>query len=364
MPIKTDLMRTFDEDVELAIQDITSRVPAFDARRTGTMVNTVAGIAATMKRDAQRFAIREVAKTFFMIAQGEDLDILANDHLDLKRHPATGAVGEVVLSRTTPVNFLVIPEGTVFVDGSGAEYVSFRRMDVIGQVARIPVRAVAAGPDTNRLPYQVFRAADPTWLRGEIVELFNEHPLAGGNTRETDEEFRRRCAAWWRSLRRGTASAIRYQALSVPEVRRATIDEERARPHRGGFVSLYVTDAQDGWNQIMMDAVRQSVDRDGRAAGILVNVLPGTVIYVRVRLRLTLRPGASDGVITRSADAVRATINALQIGEKLQLSRLVAAAIGVDSRYIADAQIAQPLTDLQPLHYQLLRCRPEDMTVG
>ncbi|MCC6546212.1 baseplate J/gp47 family protein [Candidatus Sumerlaeota bacterium] len=358
------LLRTYEEDVDLVIADIESRVPKFDAKRPGTMVNTIGGVVSMAKRDAQRFALREVMKTFFRSAKGDDLDILANDHLDLQRHKASGALGEIVLNRVQVTNFLSVPEGSMFVDLTGAQYLSQRRVDVVGQVARIPVRAVATGIETNRAANQKFLAADPTWMRGEPVDLFNQQPLAGGNPAETDDEFRRRCAAWWRSLRRATASAIRYQALSVSEVRRATLDESNARPHRGGYITLFVTDAQDGWNQLMLDLVKHSVDRDGRAAGIVVNVQPGTVIYQQVRVKLTLRPGASDSLLTRVAESIQATVNALQIGEPLQVSRLVAAAIATNDREIADAQITQPLTDIQPLGYQLLRTRPEDVTVG
>lgn len=362
--MNVELMRTMNEDVLLAVEDIESRAPEFDATRTGTVVNAVAGMITMATRDAQRFAIREVMKTFFTIAQGDDLDILARDHLSLERHAESSSLGEIVVNRVVVTNFLSVPEGALFVDVTGAQYIALRQVDVVGQVARIPVRAILTGTQTNRAENQKFFASDPSWQRGEVLDLFNSQPLAGGNPAETDDEFRRRCAAWWRSLRRATASAIRYQALSVPEIRRATIDESNARPHRGGYVTLFVTDAQDSWNQLMLDLVKRSVDRDGRAAGILVNVLPGTVIYQPVRVRLTLRPGASDSLVARVAESIRTTVNALQIGEPLQVSRLVAAAIATDSRFIADALITQPLTDIQPLDYQLLRTRPEDVTIG
>ncbi|HLP67135.1 MAG TPA: baseplate J/gp47 family protein [Rhizobium sp.] len=358
-----DLLRTAQEDVDLAIDDMLARNPSLDARRTGTLVNTVAGVGALLKRDAQRFSLREFAKTFFQTAQGADLDLLAEDHLSLVRHPATAAVGEIVLYRSSIDTPGSVEAGTLLIDATGAEYSVLETTSVTDFTTRIPVQASTLGKASNRVRNTrfAFRNSDLAIPFLGLV-LFNQEPLAGGNERETDEAFRRRIGDWWRSLRRGTIGAIRFVARSVPTIREATVDEQNIRPHMGGYVDLFVTDGSDAFNSVLGRQVRTAVDRDARAAGVVVNVRGAEVVPAVVRVRFLQRAGTSPGAVSRALAAISTYVNSLRIGDPLRRSRIAAVALAADSALL-DVQVEAPAADLIPTASQVFRLSAENLTV-
>ncbi|MBI1291824.1 hypothetical protein GC173_11360 [bacterium] len=357
-----DLMRTASEDVELAIREIEMRAPDLDARREGTLLNGLAGVMALMKRDAQRLALTEIAKTFVAAAQGADLDTLALDHYEMERQAAAKAIGQVRLTRTS-AGALSIPAGNVLVDVAGVKYLVTDSVATSASEVLINVEAPEAGLAGNRPADRVwFPDSAATWSDGQTgLRLRNPQPLVGGNEAETDQEFRQRIAARWQAQRRGTAAAIRYAAM-LPEVRRASVSEQRIRPHLGGWVDLYVTDGSDGYNGLLGERVRRAVDSDARAAGIVVNVWGADVVNVPVGLKVVLRAGGSADAVGRARDAVIALLNSLAIGEGLTRSRISAAVFSADSS-IADVAVLAPGGDLVASPRQLLRTTVESVTI-
>lgn len=358
-----ELPFTLTEAQELALQDMEQRVPDLAARRTGTLPNTIAGVGALLMTDAQRFALREVARTFVATAEGTDLDRLAFDHYSLTRHPSTGAVGQLRLLRTSTA-VATVPVGAAFVDAAGGRYVATEATTVTGTVGLVPVRAEATGSATNRQAGTRFSAvAGFAWLNSwpglSVVAL---EGLAGGNNVETDGEFRGRIGVWWQALRRGTAAAIQYAALSVPEVRRAVVSEERIRPAAGGWVDLYVTDGQDNFSWVVLNMVRQAVDGDGRAAGVVVNVFGADVVYQPVRVKMLARAGVGPDAVGRASAAIVQYVGSLAIGEGLSRARLAAAALSGDAGFV-DAQVQVPAVDIAATASQLIRTRLEEVAI-
>lgn len=349
-------LRPLRDEVELAIRDMEARAPGLAARRPGSVLNAVAGVGALLKRDAERFALAQLARTFFQTASGSDLDELALDHLGLRRLGVSPARGEVTVLRESGEGTLLAEEGTVLLDPSGEEYLVTERVQIVGVVGKVRVAARRGGRAGNRVGGTVLRG--PNWA----ATLYTEEGLAGGDDGETDEEFRERIALWWRGLRRGTAAALRLAARGVGGVRHVSVDETRSRPHRGGIVDLYVADLDGGWNGLLLREVREVVDRDARSAGVVVNVRAGRVRWLRVELRVTYRPGAGSAVVSRVVEGVSREANRLGMGEGLRRGRLEAAALGAD-RLVARAVVLDPPGDVEVGTGELLRLRREDLVL-
>jgi len=362
MPLIDPLFNTAQQDTDLAIADIVARFPELDASRSGTLVNAIAGVVAIAKRDAQRFALREVAKTFFQTAEGTDLDDLADDHLQLSRLAASTAIGQVLVIRTAPAPDATIPAGTILIDSTGAEFTVTADTPITTTAALAPVLAPAAGTSGNRTAFTVFSPKTALGADFPGVSLYNPEPIAGGNAAETDPEFRARIAQWWRALRRATTGAIEFVALSVDTIRRAVVDETHIRPENGGWVDLYVTDANDQYNTLLLDAVRAAVDRDARAAGVVVNVHGAEVVTVPIRVALTQRAGGPAAAASRAATAILDFVNRLPIGAQLNRSRIAAVAVSADSSLL-NAQVLAPAADLVTTSRQVIRTSASQITI-
>lgn len=356
------LLRPIEEDVLLAIDDIVSRNPEFDAERTGTLINTIAGVGTLMKRDAQRYAHREMQRTFVGLARGAHLDRLALDHFQLERKPASHAVGSINIRLS--LGSVNIDEGARVMDREGNEFTVLNGGAFSGEGQSVEVQAVNIGPEGNRPAFTNFHPVGIQGWSGSMasLEMWNSDPIAGGNPEENDDAFRRRIGTWWRSLRRATIGALEFVALSVPEVMRVTVSEERIRPNRGGLVDLFVTDGADTYNRIIGRKVRAAIDRDGRAAGVVVNVWGAEVINVPIRIRILQRAGGRPEASARVVRAVRRHVNDLGIGEALRRSRIIAAAIAADDSII-DVEVQRPVADQIPRRNQVIRTRAEEVTL-
>jgi uncharacterized phage protein gp47/JayE len=356
-------LRPIEEDVALVEGAMLSRAPQVNARGEGTVVNAISGAIVMAKRDATREFAREAAKTFVATAAGADLDTLALDHFGIERLGATAAVGDLVANRTGG-SAATIPAGAVFLDPFGSEWSVTATTSVVASSAVIPVRCLKAGTGTNRRPGIVFVPKEGSgWLElMGAASYINALPMAGGNEAEGDADFRARIGLWWQSLRRATVSAIRFVALSVPEVRRATISEEHARPERGGYIELFVSDSADTVNPTLLARVRSAVDLDGRAAGVMVNIYGAAVAMVPIRISLVQKAGTGAEVVGRAVEAILGYVNSLPIGEPLRRARIAAEALKADSA-VLNCEVRQPQADLVAGRGQVIRTRIEDITI-
>lgn len=362
----TTLLRPISQDMQLILADIQSRHPDLDAARTGSLINTIAGVAVTVKRDAERLAIREFSRAFFASAQGEDLDRLADDHLQLPRQAASTSLGFVTAYRSSAVGANTIPGGTILIDADGREFEVTEATLVTGTAASVPVASSGTGRGANRPANTVLypKVAGAPWTTGfPGLRLIAVEGMTGGNPVETDEEFRARIAEFYISARRATIPALRYIALTVPQVRRVVVDESRIRPERGGWVTVYVTDGSDQANQLMAREVQRVLDRNGKAAGVIVNVYPAAVVQVPVTVRMTQRAGGDPRAIQRALDAGARFMGALPIGADLYREALSASLLGADAS-ILSAEIVTPTVNIIAGAGQLLRLPPEGITLA
>jgi uncharacterized phage protein gp47/JayE len=356
------LLRPISEDVEIALREMELRAPDLAARRPGTLANALAGVMVLMKRDAQRAAIREVEKSFVARAEGSDLDRLVADHFQMTRHPASRALGLIRLSRTS-VGTLSIPAGTELLDPTGARYLVTSSTSSAAASFELEIVAQVAGRVGNRAAnLRWFPLTGASWAEGVTgLVMTNPEPLSGGNEAETDSDLRQRVAERWQSLRRGIPAAIRYAAL-IPEVRRAVVNEDRIRPHRGGWVDLYVTDGSDQFNTAVGRLVRASVDREARAAGVVVNVWGASIVTIGVTVGLKLRAGTGFDAVGRARDGILSLVNSLTVGEGLSRARIAAAVFGADRR-ILDVTVLEPAAELVAGRGEMIRTSADRVTI-
>jgi uncharacterized phage protein gp47/JayE len=348
-------MRTYAEDVELVIQAILTRHPHLDARRTGTIINTLAGVIAGETRAAKRHALREIMRVFFSTARGADLDALAVDRRELERNPATGATGVLHLTRSVDGGAVVIPEGTVLTDPEGARYLSTAEFNWTGLAKDVEIEAELTGAETNRIAGLVWSAGGADWTDGiEGLLITNPAALAGGNAEETDAEFRDRIAAWWQTLQRATVAALRYGALSVEGVRRATVDESHIAAEEGGYVDVFVSDGSDGFNATLGNQVKRELD-NWRAAGVVVNVWGADVVQQAIQVSFEQEAGGAADAVAKGAAAIRSYVNNLSIGASLRRSQVARAALNADGSLLSCA-VNTPAADLVVDPGQVIRC--------
>ncbi len=355
------LIRQASEDTELTAQAMLARSPRLSARKTGTTVNTIAGVGSTLKRDADRFALREIMRLFFQSARGADLDALALDRRQLSRHPATAATGSLLLTRTSS-GTVTIPATAVFTDPDGGRYLSTSET-VWGTSAgsvTVEIAAETAGADGNRTSGLLWSAGGADWTAG-IASLIATNPedLAGGNDAESDEQFRDRIYAWWNVQQRATSQALRYAALLVPGVRRATVDDTHVAAEDGGWVDVYISDGSDQANTTLGNQVKRELD-NWKAAGVVVNVWGATVVYQGIQVSFVQAAGGPADAVARAVSAILTHVNNLAIGATLRRSQISRAGLSADASLL-DCTVVSPAADVAPASGQVIRCRESEI---
>ncbi|WP_375455651.1 baseplate J/gp47 family protein [uncultured Methylobacterium sp.] len=168
--------------------------------------------------------------------------------LGLAQEPASAASGTILAASS---HGLVVPEGLVFVSGSGATYTTLAGATTTGNVVALPVEADAAGAAGN------LGAGFPLTLapNQDVPDGFGPSAavdgagLAGGAGAETLEGFRARILRRKRAPPQG-GSALDYatwaeEALGPGILRRAYVDSF-LNDTRSVWLCFTVTDQPDG----------------------------------------------------------------------------------------------------------------------
>lgn len=311
---------------------------------------------AAMADVAIRLAIQALAATFIDTAKGDDLTALVDDHLNLQRQEATAATSPVTFTRTSGGAAGTIDQGTtiataILANGREVRYVT--AADVIVPLAdngpfTVNATCTEVGRDGNVDAGALIRIIDT--LFDSTFSVTNAARAAGGNAEESDEQLRLRARTFWSTLRRGTLKALEFGALTVPAVRVV-----RATESDTGLVSVVVAD-EDGNSNAQMIADTQTALEEWRAAGVIVQVLGGTVLTQNIAIVLTVIDGFS---VAAATPLVQAAIIARglkqRMGDTLYLDRLSAAAIGVDDDGIEATDFTTPTADVVPTATQTIR---------
>lgn len=295
-----------------------------------------------------------MAAQFAASAEREDLDRLLVDRWVLPRKGASLALGTVLFYRMS----FATGAGAVFVGtkvgtDDGIEYITTTPA-IFGATslqAYADVRATRAGKTQQVGRFRITRVLQPGGIFDPSMQVVNEEPTAGGEPRESDDDYRLRGQRAPRALARGTLSAIQEGALTTPGVASALATEVLdgdLRPAR--VVQLFIADSSGVASRVLASEATRTV-HDYRAAGIAVIPALSTPFLVTIRLKLAFIAGVATSTLS---DTIRRAIiqyvNSLPTGGPLYRSNLSAILARYQSGGLLPLQsaITEPTGDIFP----------------
>lgn len=361
-------LRTFDELYTVGQAEVQSRNPELTDWREGSVNDAYLGGACVAVDEVVRVLVALFGAQFVDTATGGDLDALAADRFGLTRTAASASVGTLTFTRDSSTGVLEIPAGTTCKATVNGESVTFTT-DEAGWMAAaddtVDVRATctATGTTGNVAADTITTIVDA--IPGDSgATVTNADRFVGGAPEESDAAFRDRIRRYFGTLRKGTVSALEAGALSVAGVSYVYVDETFVAPEDGGYVAVYVGDADGRGNDALADAVTTELEA-WRAAGVRVVVTAAAREEISLALVLTI--GANVDQTTLAANiraAVLAYTNSLAPGATLYTSQVVAVALAVSTSLLA-CSVTAPTADYAPTEpYYAVRVPESGLTVS
>lgn len=289
----TTTVLTQQEFYDIYKNEVTGQAPEFTDFSVGAIHDIIAGALSIAVNEVTELIVSEFMKTFFALAEGDDLDRLAVDHFgdSFARPDASFATGIVTFSRpnTDAGDVPILIESIVKTrKNASGEEVRFKTDVAIvltGLSLSVNVTAMIAGVagNVNATNINVIETA----LTDASVTVSNSADMAGGKEKLSDEEYREFIKAKILSLAGATEAAIVGAALSVPGVafakpitlERVVIDYDIANDQilpgstffRIPYPVLYIADASGNSSPALIESVRQAILLV-RAAGVRIEV--------------------------------------------------------------------------------------------
>lgn len=332
----------------------------------GSDVNLTAGMMSQVGEEISAAVADCLEGHWSDTAADDKLDRLAFDRYGLVRLGSTPATVTIQYSRPTfAAGAGTIPAGSRIQTVAGAQFATdvdctFGGTDLVRTVT---ATAILVGPDSNVAPSLIVRIVDSTF--DPTLAVTNPSWAAGGTLSEDDPSFRGRIRDFFTTLRRGTIGAIEFGARQVAGVSVSkAIEIINLLGDPSGRVQLIVGDANGNASSTMIQQVRDSL-LTYRAAGIVVDVLGGTVTYQAVTWALQYEQGVDQANAIAEVRAVTVAVSQfLNPGETLHRSTLIAAARTVPGVIISDGALIIPNGDVVPTTNDIiLRVRPTDVTI-
>lgn len=363
LPSRAELFEVGANDllVRAETRPVGKRITPEQVYTPGSDINLVIGATSAMVEEVMRQLGRGLSDLTLDGATGEALDRWVADRYSpyLARLTASPAYCPLTFTRTSLVAGAVTYLTGSIVQTTGGVRFELREPAVFGVATLGPVtvsgRAVEAGTSGNvaigTVTSFVTEKPDPTLL------LTNLEVGAGGTDTQSDESYRSIARQFWKTVRRGTLSAIEFGALSVPGVVQAFAEEQLSQPMGvpNGFIFLYIADVNGQSNTLLNTAVDLAL-MEYRCGGIVVTVYGATPTYQPVSLDLSYEAGI-DTVAAWSnvRAAVVAAVNGLRPGETLEVAVIIEAAKSVTGVLVADDAVVAPTGDVVPTTGQIIR---------
>jgi uncharacterized phage protein gp47/JayE len=362
LPTRIDLFNLAADEVlnRSAVRAPGQRLNPDEVFTEGSDINIVLASASAMAEEVLRQLALKISALFLDTAEGEDLDRLVGDRYSptVVRKQATPSVATVTFTRASGAfPAITLPAETKLRTAGGVEFRTRFAVSLgsgsAGPVS-VEVQASEAGTVGNVAAFTIVQfveqPADPNML------VSNAEPAAGGDDIETDARLRERARQFYQTAQRGTLAAIEFGALTVAGVRQATAVEERdSNGDETGRVQLYIADAQGQGNTALVNAVLGAL-LEYRAAGVVVDVVASTPVFVPIRFRLRFASGVDSTEAFASIQlATLAAVNALSPQQTLEVSLLFQQARTVPGVIVLDDAIVAPVGDVVPAAGQVLR---------
>lgn len=304
-------VKSQQEIYEIVKNEILSVAPDFMDFSPGSILDIFTGAVSILGNELAELIISNFSKTFFNLAEGNDLDTLVVDHFgeSFARPSAIKSSGTVAFSRPNAgAGNVLIPAGTVvktLKDSQGKEvrFVTKTNVTITGTTINAIVEAVDAGVAGNVQGSKIVvlenALPDPT------ITVTNALAMAGGKETLTDAEYRDFAKVKLLSLAGATEAAVTGAALAVPGVAVAQIVTEEVpvieydiatdAPKVGALFfriprsKMYVADSSGNSSQALIDAVRAAI-APIKAAGVRFDVLGAFPVAINWTAEIELNP--------------------------------------------------------------------------
>lgn len=283
------------------------------------------------------------ASGFLSMAYGDWLTILAQDHFDETRKPATATVGSIVMrndsgstyTKAAGVIVLTAMQGTMAYRNTSAVSIAN------GASASVQFQAETSGAAYNLTGSSLFLSTPTSGVALQTDGTQNWITTAGSDT-EDDEQLRARCRAKWGSMAcTGSADAYRYAALSAtPEINRAmSVQASGAWTPGDTMVTVIVASPAGGATAAglaLVDAAVQAI----RPLGVKVATVSASLMPVKISGQVTCE---SSGAAGYSSEAIAGRLSTLfstwPIGTGISDSHVLSTIVG-DGVGLVDADIS------------------------
>lgn len=254
------------------------------------------------------------------------------DAFGFARIPAQAAVTTLTFARAAPAaEEYLIPAGTLV---STAGNILFQTtadttIPIGGTSADAPAEAITAGASGNVGANTI---TVPTALAPGVETVTNPQAAYGGADAETLTAQRDRFAAYLATLAKGTIPALTATALTVQTgtgeraAKVVVVDNyiDNGVPSGEAYVYVYTP---TGATQDLLDAIFTKLEQEQRPVGVRLTMQTVTPDPHTINLTIT---GSSASVIDAVKVAAQEHIEALAIGEDINVNRLIAAALATD----------------------------------
>jgi len=276
----------------------------------GSLHDIIAGALSTAQNELSELIISEFSKTFFELAEGQDLEKLAVDHFgeSFARPEPTKSTGEVQFSRpNTDAGNVTIPIGTIVktvkdANGSEIRFETTEEVTMTGLTDIVQIAAVDAGKSSNITSTGKIIVIESTLTDSSVV-VTNLSNTAGGTDEPTDAEYREIIKNLIVSLAGATEAAVKGAALSVAGVAIAELTtEERvvidydigndqilsgATYFRIPKPVMYIADSSGNSSDALIQAVKDRIF-SVKAAGVTIEVKGAIPVAFNWSASLTL----------------------------------------------------------------------------
>jgi hypothetical protein len=308
----TTTVLTQQEIYDIYKDEVTGQAPEFTDFSVGAIHDIIAGALSIAVNEVTELIISEFMKTFFSLAEGDDLDKLAVDHFGdtFARPAATLATGIATFSRpNTDAGDVSILAGTIIKtkkNASGEEIRFQTDSDIVLTGTSISVTITAMLPGVSGNVNATNINTIETALTDASVTVNNSADMAGGKEKLNDEEYREFIKAKILSLAGATEAAILGAALSVSGVafaraitlERVVIDYDIANDQilpgatffRIPYPVLYIADAGGNSSPALIESVLQAINLV-KALGVKIEVRGAVSVDLNWTASLTLNGG-------------------------------------------------------------------------
>lgn len=330
MAITTKDFSTLVSDMITAIQAASAQIIDFTI---GSVMRALVEANAAVGLWVEGLILQLLATTRAATSSGSDLDSWMADY-GVTRLAATAATGSVTFSRFTPTAQALIPFGAqvqtsdasqkyaVVADVTNPAYTSSGYVIAAGTASvTVPVQAVAAGAAGNAAAGQVSTLSQAITY---VDTVTNALTFVGGSDAETDAQLRARFVLYIASLSRATLAAIGFAIKSVQAGVSYTLVENQQ--YNGttdnGYFYVVVDDGSGAPTSGFLTAVTNAIESVRGVTtrfGVYSPVIENATITMTVALAAGYDPTATKLLV---ANAIKAFVNALGMGQTLTYTRL------------------------------------------